>query len=77
MTALLRTEGIKKAYGGVQALNGATIVNWYGASAGHDACKSSGTRWVEPLIPGEIAFPVHPNKAGMAGGAAALEAAIG
>jgi GDSL-like Lipase/Acylhydrolase family len=59
------------------AANNATIVNWYAASAGHDACKSSGTRWVEPLIPGELAFPVHPNKAGMAGGAAALEAAIG
>src|ERR1700754_2759414 len=54
------------------AANGATIVNWYAASAGHDACKSSGTRWVEPLIPGELAFPVHPNKAGMAGGAVAL-----
>ena len=59
------------------SLNGATIVNWYAASAGHDACKSSGTRWVEPLIPSELAFPVHPNKAGMAGGAVALEAAIG
>jgi GDSL-like Lipase/Acylhydrolase family len=59
------------------SLNSATIVNWYAASAGHDACKSSGTRWVEPLIPSELAFPVHPNKAGMAGGAVALEAAIG
>jgi hypothetical protein len=59
------------------SLNNATIVNWYAASAGHDACKGSGTRWVEPLIPGELAFPVHPNKAGMAGGAVALEAAIG
>jgi ABC-type sugar transport system ATPase subunit len=25
VTALLRTEGIKKAYGGVRALNGATL----------------------------------------------------
>jgi hypothetical protein len=59
------------------AANNATIVNWYGASIGHDSCKSSSTRWVEPLIPGELAYPVHPNKAGMAGGAVALEAAIG
>ncbi len=59
------------------SLYGATVVNWYGASVGHDACKSSSTRWVEPLIPGELAYPVHPNKAGMAGGAAVLEAAIG
>ena len=59
------------------AANGATLVDWYTPSIGHDACKGSGTRWVEPLIPGELAAPVHPNKAGMAGAAAALEAAIG
>jgi hypothetical protein len=59
------------------AANGATIVDWYSASIGHDSCKGSSTRWVEPVIPNELAAPVHPNKAGMAGGAAALEAAIG
>jgi GDSL-like Lipase/Acylhydrolase family len=57
------------------AANGATLVNWYNASIGHDACKSSSNRWVEPLIPGELAAPIHPNKAGMQGGAAALLAA--
>jgi lysophospholipase L1-like esterase len=59
------------------AANGATLVNWYAASIGHDSCKSLSNRWVEPLIPSEFAFPIHPNKAGMAGGAATLEAAIG
>src|ERR1700742_1189991 len=59
------------------SLNGATIVNWYGASVGHDSCKSSSVRWVEPLIPSELTAPVHPNKAGMVGAAAVLEAAIG
>ncbi len=59
------------------AAHGATIVNWYSASIGHDACKGSSTRWVEPLIPSELTAPVHPNKAGMAGAAAVLEAAIG
>jgi hypothetical protein len=59
------------------AVNNATIVDWYSASIGHDSCKSSSTRWVEPVIPGELAYPVHPNKAGMAGGATVLEAAIG
>jgi hypothetical protein len=34
----------------------------------------SGSSWVEPLIPGELSAPVHPDKAGMAGAAAALEA---
>ena len=68
LNAMLATEA---------SLNGATIVNWYGASVGHDACKSSSVRWVEPLIPSELTAPVHPNKAGMAGAAAVLEAAIG
>jgi hypothetical protein len=56
--------------------NGATLVNWYQASIGHDACKSSSTRWVEPLVPGELAAPIHPNKAGMVGGSNALVAAV-
>jgi hypothetical protein len=57
------------------AANGATLVSWYNASIGHDACKSSSTRWVEPLVPGELAAPIHPNKAGMQGAANVLIAA--
>jgi hypothetical protein len=59
------------------AANGATLVNWYAASIGHDACKGSSTRWVEPLVPGNAAAPIHPNKTGMAGAAVALDAAVG
>lgn len=55
--------------------NGATVVDWYKASIGHDACKSQSNRWVEPLIPGELAAPIHPTKAGMQGAATALVAA--
>ncbi|HWI72865.1 MAG TPA: SGNH/GDSL hydrolase family protein [Baekduia sp.] len=51
----------------VAAANGARYVDTYTASIGHDACKSSGTRWVEPLIPGNAAAPFHPNARGMAG----------
>jgi lysophospholipase L1-like esterase len=58
------------------AANGATVVDWYKASIGHDSCKSLSTRWVEPLIPGELAAPIHPNKAGMQGAATALVAAL-
>ena len=47
------------------AANGATIVDVYGASAGRDACAGSGTRWVEPYIPGNAAAPLHPNLRGM------------
>jgi len=54
--------------------NGATIVDAYTASTGKDACKSSGTRWVEPLVPGNAAAPFHPNARGEAGVAAAVRA---
>jgi len=56
--------------------NGAALVDWYKASIGHDACKSTSNRWVEPLIPTTLAAPIHPNKAGMQGGANALVAAL-
>jgi lysophospholipase L1-like esterase len=49
------------------AANGARYVDTYTAAIGHDACKSSSTRWVEPLIPGNTAAPFHPNSRGMAG----------
>lgn len=58
------------------AANGATLVNWYQASIGHDACKGTSTRWVEPLVPGTLAAPIHPNATGMQGGANALLAAV-
>ena len=45
------------------------------ASLGKDACKSSGTRWVEPLVPGNAAAPFHPNARGMAGVTPAVVAA--
>jgi GDSL-like Lipase/Acylhydrolase family len=57
--------------------NGASLVSWYTASIGHDACKSSSVRWVEPLVPGNSAAPIHPNLAGMQGAANVLVAATG
>jgi hypothetical protein len=68
-------QGLNAMLASQAATNGATLVNWYGASIGHDACKSTSNRWVEPLVPGTLAAPIHPNKTGMAGGAAALVAA--
>jgi hypothetical protein len=58
------------------AANGATLVGWYAASIGHDACKSSSVRWVEPLVPENPSAPIHPNLRGMEGAAAALVAAF-
>jgi hypothetical protein len=54
------------------AANGATVVDWYKASIGHDACKGSSTRWVEPVVPTNPAAPIHPNLAGMTGAAGIL-----
>jgi len=61
---------------GEAAAHGATLVDWYQASIGHDACKGSSTRWVEPVVPSNPAAPIHPNKAGMQGAAAVLVAAV-
>jgi lysophospholipase L1-like esterase len=58
------------------AANGATLVDDYTASIGHDACKSSSTKWVEPLIPTHAAAPFHPNARGEAGIATVVAAAV-
>jgi lysophospholipase L1-like esterase len=55
--------------------NGATLVDVYRASEGRSACAGSGTRWVEPYIPGNAAAPLHPNLRGMQAMAAMVVAA--
>ena len=52
MTALLRTEGIKKAYGGVQALNGAEIAVEEGTVAGLIGPNGSGKTTLFNVITG-------------------------
>jgi len=56
--------------------HGATYVDTYTASIGHDACKSLSVRYVEPVLPESDAFSVHPNERGMAFDAAQVEAAM-
>ena len=58
------------------ATNGARIVDDYSASIGRDACKSPSTRWVEPLVPANLAAPFHPNARGEAGIAAVVVGAV-
>jgi lysophospholipase L1-like esterase len=43
--------------------NGATYVDTFTSSIGHDACKGSNA-WVNGIIPTSLAFPLHPNQAG-------------
>jgi lysophospholipase L1-like esterase len=73
-------RGVAKALNAMLAQqatgNGAEIVDDYSASIGRDACKSSSTRRVEPLIPGNLAAPFHPNARGEAGIAAVVVSAV-
>jgi lysophospholipase L1-like esterase len=55
LNAMLATEA---------AAHGATYVNTYGPSVGHDACQHAGVKWVEGLIPTSLAVPFHPNARG-------------
>jgi lysophospholipase L1-like esterase len=55
---------------------GATFVNTYTPTIGHDFCQPETTRDVEGLLPGSLALPFHPNARGQAAIAAAVLAAI-
>jgi lysophospholipase L1-like esterase len=58
------------------ASHGATFVNTYTASIGHDVCEPPGTEWVEGLIPVAPAAPFHPNAAGEKAMAKRVELAV-
>jgi hypothetical protein len=58
------------------AAEGATYVDTYTPSIGHDACKSLSVRYVEPVLPESDAFSVHPNERGMEADASEVEAAM-
>ena len=55
---------------------GATFVNTYTPTTGHDFCQPESVRDVEGLLPGSLALPFHPNARGQAAIAAAVLAAI-
>lgn len=46
------------------AANGATYVNTFTSSIGHDACQAPGVAWVNGIVPTSPGFPLHPNEAG-------------
>jgi hypothetical protein len=59
------------------AANGASLVDWYSASIGHDACQPPGVKWVEAAIPTNAAAPIHPNLFGMMAASDLVVAAAG
>ncbi|MGI8712592.1 MAG: SGNH/GDSL hydrolase family protein [Solirubrobacteraceae bacterium] len=52
--------------------NGATYVDTFSSSIGHDACRGSNA-WVNGIVPTSAAFPLHPNQAGEANMAAQVQ----
>jgi lysophospholipase L1-like esterase len=46
------------------AANGASYVDTYTDSIGHDVCQPTGVKWVEGLSPTSPAAPFHPNALG-------------
>lgn len=59
---------------GTAAANGATYVDAFTPTKGHDICSDQ--RWIEGLIPGSPAVPFHPNAAGESAMANAVLAAL-
>jgi lysophospholipase L1-like esterase len=55
--------------------NGATYVDTFSSSIGHDACRGSNA-WVNGLLPTSAAYPLHPNTAGEANMAKQVEGAL-
>jgi len=57
LNAMLSTEA---------AANGATFVDTYTPSIGHDACKTGTARWVNPIVATNGGISVHPTPNGVA-----------
>jgi lysophospholipase L1-like esterase len=55
------------------ALHGATFVDTYTPSIGHDVCQPTGVRWIEPPVSPQ---PIHPGPDGAAAQARIVAAAI-
>ena len=55
---------------------GATYIDIYTPSIGHDFCQGTSAKWVEGIVPTDVAAPVHPNAKGMAAFATTISAAI-
>jgi hypothetical protein len=74
---LTQTEGeLNQMLSNEAAANGDAFVNTYAPSVNHNACTAEANRWVEPLVPASLAYPVHPNAGGEAAMAGLLESAM-
>jgi lysophospholipase L1-like esterase len=71
-----KIDQLNQVFADTAATHGASYVDIRTPGIGKDVCASSLTRWVEPLIPANLAAPLHPNANGMIGMAAVLTAAV-
>jgi lysophospholipase L1-like esterase len=58
------------------AATGATFVDTYDPTVGHDFCASGDARDIEGLVPGSLSAPFHPNARGQAAIAALVLKAL-
>ncbi|WTL53009.1 SGNH/GDSL hydrolase family protein [Nocardia sp. NBC_01499] len=57
-------EAVNAVLADQAAANGATFVDVYPASVGHDACAPEDLRWTEGVVPNSPAQPLHANAVG-------------
>jgi len=69
-------RGAAQRHAGEAAAAGATFVDTYAGSVGHDVCQLPGRKWVEGIVVTAPAAPVHPNARGMANTAQQVLAAL-
>ncbi len=55
---------LNQAIASAAAANGATYVDTFSSSVGHDACRAPGIAWVNGIVPTSPAYPLHPNQLG-------------
>jgi lysophospholipase L1-like esterase len=58
------------------AAAGVRFIDLQTPSVGHDPCKASGVRWIEPYVPAAPAAPFHPNALGMRNFATVVTAVV-
>ncbi|MFT4201948.1 SGNH/GDSL hydrolase family protein [Gordonia sp. (in: high G+C Gram-positive bacteria)] len=70
-------ERLNTAIAAAAGRHGATYVDMWAASVGHDACAGPDHRWIEPTRGSRIRTTAHPNAAGQRAMADAVDRALG
>jgi len=70
-------ESLNRMLARQAAASGATYVDTYTTSIGHDICQQPGTRWLEWFQSGKDAAPIHPNALAMENDARRVLTALG